>query len=187
MSDEKPPNRRATTKYHMPRSRLLALVNRPGGVRREEAIAEATRRVETMRDPYMEIVDELIGQLEATAALLDGDPDKGLVIMQDLANRLITIAGTFGLSFLVEASMRLCDLTQMFTTRSPLDLSAITVHVRAIRLFGPLNPPVPEAAAKHVLLELQRVVQHCRVTLSDHGAAEPECAQSTQVESHPIH
>jgi hypothetical protein len=170
MSQDEPRKRRKLV-IHIPRTRLAALVARPGGVWRDEAIAEATRRVEALRIPYMEVIDEMIGQLEAASSRQP--QDERLMLLTQLSDRIITLAGTFGLTSLMEAAKRLCDLTQALGTRGIADRGQIAVHIRAIRLFGPLAQPVSEEAAQNVLSELRRVLQHFGIQIPDEPAPPP--------------
>ena len=159
MSHDEPRKRRKLI-IHTPRTRLSALVSRPGGVWRDEAIAEATRLVETLRIPYMEVLDEMIGQLETANTRQDRSFEERLMLLTRLSDRIITLAGTFGLTALMEAAKRLCDLAQALVTRGIADRGQIAVHVRAIRLFGPRAQPVSEEAARNILNELRRVLEH---------------------------
>ncbi|HEV2563378.1 MAG TPA: hypothetical protein VGT78_14675 [Rhizomicrobium sp.] len=152
---------------HFPQNRLSSLINRPGGTWRDEAIAEATRQVETLRDSSMDAVDALIGKLEAAAARKEQGAIEQLKEIQQLSDQIITIAGTFGLVFLVETAKRLCDLAQAFLARGKTDAEAIAVHIRAIRLFGPKGTALSDQAANSVLLELRRVLQHFEVAIPE--------------------
>ena len=166
MNQEQTP-KRGLVRTHFPQNRLTALVNRPGGVWRHEAIAEATRQLETLRESSMDGVDSLIGKLEIVAARKGQDATAHLAEIQQLADQIITIAGTFGLMFLMETAKRLCDLTQAFLARGQSDAAAIAVHVRAIRLFGPKGNPLSDEAAQGVLLELRKVLEHFAIIIPE--------------------
>jgi hypothetical protein len=159
--------RRGLVRTHFPQNRLTTLINRPGGTWRDEAIAEATRQVETLRDTSMDTVDTLIAKLEAIAARKGQNATEQLKEIQATADQIITIAGTFGLVFLVETAKRLCDLAQAFLARGRADGEAIAVHIRAIRLFGPKGTALDDQAANSILLELRRVLQHFEVAIPE--------------------
>jgi hypothetical protein len=126
-----------TVQVHFTKSRLATLAKRPGGMWRGQAIAEAARLVEALREPAMDDIDALIGRLEIASTDRKSDPLAQMKEVQGLTDSLITLGGTFGLESLVEASKRLSDLAYAFRTRGEVDDKAIAVHVRAIRLFGP--------------------------------------------------
>jgi len=152
---------------HVPQTRLTSLVNRPGGMWRDQAIAEAERRVEELRATSMDVIDDEIGQLEAMGADFSCRPHEQLTDIKRVADRVITLAGTFGLSSLSEAAKRLCDLTNAFADREFIDRGSIEVHIRAIRLFGPKSPAVRAEAALTILLELRKVLEHFGVAIPD--------------------
>src|ERR1700722_4055452 len=138
---------RKPVKYLTPDTRLAALISRPGGRSRDLAIAQANQQVELLREPYANIIDELIKQLEVDAARRDQPPLEHLMALQGSADRLITLGGSFNLLFLVEAAKRLCDLTATFVRLGIVDQGSIAVHIHAIRLFGPLSQAIPPEAA----------------------------------------
>lgn len=161
---------------HFTKSRLATLAKRPGGMWRGQAIAEAARLVEALREPAMDDIDALIGRLEIASTDRKSDPLAQMKEVQGLTDSLITLGGTFGLESLVEASKRLSDLAYAFRTRGEVDDKAIAVHVRAIRLFGPKGSTLPDDAAEQVLIQLRKVLQHFGVDAFEESTAgcEPE-------------
>lgn len=151
---------RKSVTIHRPQSRLTALVNRPGGITRDAAIAAGTRELELLRVPYMGVINDMIGNLETAAAGHEHDVMQRLVCLQFLADRLMTLAGSFGLTHLVEAARGLYEVSRTLAARGIMDENAITVHIRAIRFLGPLGEAVSEETAAMVLAELLRVVEH---------------------------
>ena len=175
------PRKKHQVVIHTPTNRLAALVNRPGGMERETAIAHATKRVEALRQPTLEILDGLIGELEIANALDTMSLEQRLHAILQLGDRIITLAGTFELTFLTEATKRLCDLMPVLSARHMSGRDQVAVFISAIRLFGPKGETVPEAAAKDVLAELRRVLEHFGVMIVDDSAPhdlppEPEMA-----------
>lgn len=166
MSQDVPRSRRNVI-LHRPRTRLAALVRRPDGLWRDEAIADATRRVEALRVPYMEVLDEMIGQLELACCRQGGSPVARPAIIIHLADRIITLAETFGLMPLSEATKRLCDLVQAFEAREIADSGQIATLVRVVRLFGPFAHPISVEASENVLYELRRVLEHLGIDVPD--------------------
>lgn len=158
---------------HIPQSRLTTLVNRPGGMWREKAIAEAERRVEELRGPSMDALDEEIELLEAIATDFVDRPRERLMDVRRAADHIITLAGTFGLLSLNEAAKRLCDLAIAFANRDTMDRDSIAVHLRAVRLFGPKSAVVSADAALVILAELRKVLEHFDVAIPDESPESP--------------
>ena len=169
MSQDEPRKRRKVV-IHIPRLRLTSLVNRAGGAWRDEAIAEADRRVEALRIPYMEVLDEMIGQLEIASLRKDLKSETRLEVILQISDRIITLAGTFGLLSLSEAAKRLCDLAHAMAIGSLEDKGQVAVHVRAIRLFGPMSQAISDEAARGVLNELRKVLRHFQIEIPDDSA-----------------
>ena len=99
-------------KKHHPKLRLTELVDRPGGKRREDAVAEAKRRVEKQRAATQDVIAELIASLERA--------DLAHVPLDDIAraaDRIVSLAAAFDLEPLSEAAKRLYDLAQLFARR----------------------------------------------------------------------
>lgn len=148
------------TVVHIKHSKLSELLDRDGGIARQQAIARATQNVEAMRATFMERLGELIDRL-ATVAEPGRAPDASrLAELEALANQIITLSGTYGFTHLTEATMRLCDLIVALMARNTVLEDALALHVQAVRLFAPANPPMTDGAAHVVLQELRRVLAH---------------------------
>lgn len=156
---------RKNVAIHTPSSRLTTLVNRSGGMWREQAIEEATRRVEELRGPAMDSLDRTIAQLEVVATDVGGERTDRLHDARRLADRIIALAETFGLSALAEATKRLCDLLNAFCARKFVDEASIRVHLRAIRLFGPKSAQLSDEVLVTVLAELRKVLDHFQIEI----------------------
>lgn len=142
-------------------NRLGEIVDRPGGMTSQQAVAAASRNVEAMRGEIMGALDELVDQLATAAQLAPGV--ERLSLLELLANQIITLAGTYGLHFLAETSKRLCDLAMALEGRDGTQEAALVLHIRAVRLFSPRNPPLAVPAAQGVLSELHKVLHHLNV------------------------
>lgn len=145
---------------YRPANRLADLVVRRGGVSRAAAIEAAERNVEAMRESFLAILDELVAELEVAAMPGRSEAAARLAEIEKIANRIITLAGTYGLAHLTEAAKRLCDLILGLPAHGLALEEAIALHVRAVRLFRPGNIPPEPQAAHTVLQELHRVLEH---------------------------
>lgn len=165
---------------HSNKSRLAKLIDRPGGTARHLAIEEATKQLELLRDEAVTALDMLIAQVAATQTMPERAGSERMREVLTLSNQIITIAGTFGLSALMEAAMRLCDLTQAFLARELDHAEPIAVHVRALQLFGPTKPDPGPDASRNVLAELRRVLAHFDIVIPDQHTLMPaETAERT--------
>ena len=151
---------KAVVKRYIAPNRLAMLVDRPGGQAREELVAEAQRNLESARDASMAAIEEAIGMLEdLSRSTLPASPER-LRQFETLADRIITLAETFGLDFLSEAAKRLCDLIVATADRGERLAEFLGVHVRAIRFLAPGAHAVNEQSARHVLAGLAAVLKH---------------------------
>lgn len=162
---EKPTPQTIVVKRYMVPNRLATLVNRPGGRLRDEAIAEATRNLETVRGTSMDAIEDLIGDIERQCDDCCTAPKVACEEIKRLANQIITISGTYGLSGLSEACKRLCDLISAAATRPKVLQGPLSVHVGAIRLLSPKNSPLDATSAMLLLGELRRVLEHFDVAV----------------------
>jgi len=150
------------------RSNLELMVTRPGGIRRDEAIAEANRRVEAMRGPSMEVVHTLIETLDGVFGDAALATSRRLAEMRRIAGQIITLSETFGLAHLAEATKRLCDLTSALLDREKDNREVLKIHVRAVRMFSPKQNSLAEDASRAVLDELTLLLRHLGVDVGDH-------------------
>jgi len=145
------------------RSSLEIEVAKPGGLRREEAIAEADRRVEAMRDTSMKAIQSLLLTLnEAAIAAAD---DQAWTVVRKRAVQIITLSQTYGLTFLAEAAMRLCDFICASQARAALDSKILMVYVNAVCLCG--QGALSASSAEAVLGELDSLSSHLNVAKSE--------------------
>ena len=152
-------------------TQLSRMVAREGGVHRDTVIARATANVEAMREEFMDVLQDLIERLVRTSADTSQPPMQRLGAMEQLGDQIITLAGTYGLSALQEAAMRLCDLTVALIARQDVIENLVLIHVNAVRLFSPRGEASDEATAAKVLLDLRRVQKHFGIEAPGIGAS----------------
>lgn len=141
-----------------PRHRLTDLVDKPGGLLRGRAIAEATRRVEVQRGPANKAMEDFVCSLETIIApqTFCGSSVQ-LAAIRRIAGQLISLSTIYGKSALAEAGERLCDLMAAIKAIDATDVEALAVHVRALRL---LSSPTSSGAVDAVLTQLDKVASH---------------------------
>jgi hypothetical protein len=139
------------------RPRLVELMNRPGGVSRAAAIAAASAAVESLRDQSIE------GMVEAIVAIDEilnaGSPigETELARILRYAERIVTLAETFGYVTLAFAAKSLCDLAQWFLEKKEGKKEPLLVHAKSLRLVLPPKT-VTQAEAERILGELSRIL-----------------------------
>ncbi len=147
-------------RYFRAPTRLSRLVERPGGVWRPKAVADAERLVESMRDAYVSALEELIADLQCVQS------DRSLAVPAKLdrfertADRIITVAGAFGYTALAEAAMRLCDLVRGLDGCTGAAIEIVAVPIDAIRLLAPRAEMQSEIQTSRLLAELQALLDH---------------------------
>jgi hypothetical protein len=154
--------KRVAKMVHFPTTRLSELAARTGGVSRDQAIEEARKSVESLRDLGLETIETGVRAIEAIAYATKRNtlaPADMKEILQQ-ADHLVTMTATFGLEALECAVKSLCDVTDGLLTRGSTDAAPIIVHVQTMRLLAPSSPPLNAEQSQRVLSELTKVRAH---------------------------
>ncbi len=145
---------------HFPKTRLSELVKKFGGLSRDDAVAAATRQLETMRGEADAVILTAIGQLEK---IVTSDKSNGSAAVMNellpLCDQIVTLAGTYGYTALDKATRSLCDLLDGLLSAGKQDRPSIRVHVQTIRMLTPGN----SLNAEHIevlLFELAKLLDH---------------------------
>jgi len=143
----------------LPPNALKALLSRPGGKTRDEAIAAALAGIESLRSISMEAVERAVDAIEV--AVRRGADEKlnadELEQVARDADLIITLAGTYGFANLDAAGRSLCDLVRSLLKIAPCPAEPVVVHARALKLFAPGKPPIGSEEAQMVLQELGKI------------------------------
>ncbi|HEY8618132.1 hypothetical protein [Phenylobacterium sp.] len=125
----KPPN---IFKYE---NRLAKTVVKKGGLSAGEAIAAADERVEQVRQPTLDDIDRALGELAALGSELKGPDAVTLETMYRDANRIVAVAGVFGLGELGDAAYSLCELISRFQAGGRFSRPMVDVHLDGLKLL----------------------------------------------------
>ncbi len=136
-----------------PSPTLTALVNRPGGMLRDAAIARGQAALEVQREPARKALLLLIAALDVMAQ--GAVSANQLRELQRLTDQVISLASLFGMMPLEGAGKRLSELLSVLQAKGLAHGEAIAVHVRAMRLFAAAGEQAPG-----VMEELDRVLAH---------------------------
>ncbi len=150
---------RVAKKIHFPVTRLAELASRSGGVTRDIAVEEAAKCVQNLLGAGLETIEVATRSLETTAYGARGgklSADELKTILRE-ADRIVTMAATFGFATLEEIGKCLCDVADGLLGRGLGDAAPVIVHVQALRLAAPKAPELGEKETAHVLAELARV------------------------------
>jgi hypothetical protein len=154
--------KRVAKMIHFPTTRLTELVARGGGITRDQAIEDAKKGVEDLRDLALETIENAIRAIEAVVYSAQGnrlaEADMKEVLVQ--TDHLVTITATFGLDTLESVLKSLCDVTDGLLTLGSNDAAPIVVHVQAMRLLAPGGARLDAEQSQHVLSELTKVRAH---------------------------
>jgi hypothetical protein len=147
------------TKVLFPKIRLQEMLNRPGGISREDALLGAMENVRSISGEGDQQIEDAIVKIEAIAisrAKSQFSPEdlKAVLI---LADQIVTLAGTFGYSSLDRATKNLCDMADGLLHADRGEAAPILVHVRAVRLFAPSATALGEEESQKVLAELEKI------------------------------
>jgi hypothetical protein len=153
---------RSAKTIHFPTTRLTELVARGGGKTREQAVEEAKKSIEGLRDLAFETIENTLRAIETIAygakhAQLSGADMKEIL---SLADRVVTMSATFDQNVLEGVVKSLCDVTDGLLSRGSTDAAPILVHVQAMRLMAPGSAVLTAEQSQHVLAELTKVRAH---------------------------
>ena len=116
-----------------------------------------------------------MGAIEAIMAGTDrktlqaGDMRK---ILQ-LADQIVTLAGTFGYTTLDRVMRSMCDVTDGLLQAHLSDAAPIMVHVQSMRLMAPGSTALTPQETVKVLGELAKILKHYNFgSLATHNTAE---------------
>ncbi len=148
------------------KNRLGQMLQKPGGMAREEACQAAGENVESLRDEFVSAIPGEIAALEAIveAAGRKRMPASELDAMLRRAGQLLTLSGTYGYDLLDQVVKRFCDLACGMIEKNIEDVAPVDVHLRAMRLVCPGAPELPQEAADHILNGLAAVHAHYGIT-----------------------
>lgn len=141
-------------KVYAVETRLGREAGRPGGLSMSELVAAAERGLERARDGVEAAVRKNVEELVAMAA----DRSAEAASVYACAARLVDVTGLYGARPLHSAAQSLCDLCD---GESAPDWPAVTVHVRALKLFSDADGV--EGQAGPVLEGLRKVVEAARM------------------------
>lgn len=136
---------------YRPEVRLQRLMERPGGLVIEQALARAEQNVEKLREQCTNAVDAKIEEIAALAAAADIQA----AAIYALADEVYTLAATFKMGEASQAAYSLCAL--LSSEEGAKNRAAIRVHVDAMRALR--NPAIAAdgAATAQVLQGLKNV------------------------------
>jgi len=160
------------------KNRLGQMLQKPGGIGREEACETAVKNVESLRDEFVGAIPGEIAALElmVEAAGRKRLPAGELDAMLRRAGQLLTLSGTYGYDLLDQVVKRFCDLASGMIEKNIEDAAPVNVHLRAMRLVCPDSPELPQEAADNMLSGLAAVHAHygiTRIPLDDDQLASP--------------
>jgi hypothetical protein len=138
-------------------NRLGEVMRKPGGRRIADAVDQATKNLEEIREPCLETLDAQLDQLDRLCAEGGAQPaDKLKHEIYVTSNDVHAVAGVFGLTGLSEAAFSLCELVDNFRSLERWNQAAVTVHLSAFRL---LRNPDAEADRSSVVEGLRRLTE----------------------------
>lgn len=160
---------------HFPTTRLAELAARSGGIERQQALENAQKSVEELRELAEGAIDGGIRAMEAVVYAARHNRLLSSELKQILirADQLVSLTATFGLLALEGAAKSLCDVAHGMIGGQLQDAAPILVHVQALRLFAPGNGTPTAEQSQRILSELARVRAHFQfAALSAAGEAE---------------
>jgi hypothetical protein len=115
------------------KSRLSELIQKPGGVTFEAAMAASEAALAVKAPPALELVKARVAELEqlSKGRALDAE---GIEQAYGLASEIVNVTGCLKLPALFAVAYSLCEILDHFRT-TPFSREAFVVHVQALRLI----------------------------------------------------
>lgn len=153
------------------KSRLSAMIDRPGGVSVGVALTQARANLEAMQTRGMTIVADRIAELIALKPPGPNsiDPDQPVARAYALSGEVIDAAHPFERDDLCAVAAGLCDLIDAAPADRPFDWRIVTVHAQAMQLI--LNLPPEAADARRQILDSLAEVLAKKVPVAGQSAA----------------
>jgi hypothetical protein len=165
---------------YFPKTRLSTLIDRFGGVSRDDAVDGAMKQLESMRAESDAVIERSISQVETLIppAVKEGKftPESMREVLR-LCDQIVTLAGTFGYANLDTASKSLCDVADGLLRSDRYDVSPIRVHVQALRMLAPLSPPLSALEVETILSELGKIIGFYGFTRASDSIGKPASEQ----------
>jgi hypothetical protein len=151
------------TLTHFPKTRLSQVIGRLGGVSRSDAVDEAKKQLESMREKSDEVIRASLTALEAIIFHPETKQGYSPAQMREilcLGDQIVTLAGTFDYVALDKATRSLCDVTDGLKRTKRNDIASIHVHLRAMQMLAPGMAALPSEHVDMLLSELAKIMNH---------------------------
>jgi hypothetical protein len=122
--------------------RLSELIQKPGGVTFEAAMAGSEAALAEKAGPALEMVAAKATELEQLAAGKGLDAE-GIETAYGLASEIVNVIGCLNLPAVFAVAYSLCDILDYFRTGG-FNREAFDVHVRALRLLVAAGGKAPD-------------------------------------------
>jgi hypothetical protein len=150
---------------------LGELLATPGGISRGEAVQEATKLIEELREDCEKAVPVEITRLETLVAAAGKEiTARQLTEILAQVDPLLTLSGTFGSKTLDIIVKRFCDLCAGMLEKGIASTAPLNVHLGAMHLVW--KSELNETECEEVLAELARI--HGHYGIESHALDEPD-------------
>ncbi len=156
------------------KNHLGLLLNKPGGIKREDALEAAEKNIESLREEFVAAIPGEITALEDLFAVanMSGLSAELLTAMLQRASLILTLSGTFGYDLLDTVVRRFCDFASGMLEKGIINIAPVGVHLRAMRLLCPGNTELPREEAERMLGSLAMLHEHYRIECLDQDEAQ---------------
>jgi hypothetical protein len=148
-------------------TRFERMARRPGGVPREQALAEAQTKIDKLKAGFSDWLDREIQELSEALAKIEGDlsDTESIELAHRNCSQLRDVCAPMGYELVAFVAENLCKIISAFKTGGAYDKEMVDCHVNALLLAKTdqyrdmLPDQVPEMARG-----LRRVVELARKT-----------------------
>jgi len=117
-------------------SRFERMARRPGGIAREEALANAQSHVDELKFDFVDWLDQELQQLDAALSQIEVDPNDVTVFdrANNICSQLRDVGTTMGFELVTFVAGSLCAILETIRAGATYDKEMIDCHINALFL-----------------------------------------------------
>lgn len=133
-----------TARIFKPDNRLAQVLSLTKGLTTQQALGAAADRLEYVREASLGEVDRAVQEIARLSGQVTSPDDPAAQEVYAAANRVLALAGVFGLSELGEVAFSLCELITRLRAKGQWNAPMVMVHVDALYVMRSPDDHAPE-------------------------------------------
>ena len=155
-------------------NKLRQKILKAGGMRTMDALAKGQAALESLREPSLAQIDQVLVEINQTFGRSSRKGDEDLLPLYMLSTRIIDASAPVSELEIDRAAFHLCSLLDRCMALGRHDWPSIDVHLDALQLLRMDEGKLPEAARASIFAGLQKIHDRLPPAPSAGVAAEDE-------------